>query len=241
MRSTPNIRKPLYLQCITAVLGMYLASTVLAADADWPDLPDIKIFNGMQVEWVAKKMRYNGLPMSMQSFFADQSADELLQRYHDYWSTRAGSQVSRSKSGNADVIGVELGRYFYSVQALPADEQSSYGTLSVSLSPKLLRKQRVESTEFLLPADAKTVNRIEALDGAKLSETITFFTDRDSRSAARWYQSRMPEDGWVLLNKTDAEGVQLYFQKNSEHAMVNIVDKKSKFGDTAVQINWVKN
>jgi hypothetical protein len=221
---------------------MILASTpcVYAAAPKWIELPEVKTFKGMDVGWVAKKMKYNGLPMSMQEFTADMPALELLERYEQYWKSKYDAETVRSRNGDAYVLGVEQKNYYYTVQIVPIDKKTSMGNLSVSLSPDKFKRSKDVKTEFPVPSSASQVSFIESNDSGVIAENISYSVRRTSSNVASWYESRMGRQGWALLRKTSEFGVQLYFQKNSQHAMVNIIEGKSFFNQSNVQVNWVK-
>ena len=110
---------------------MVLGATpcAIAAAPKWIELPEVKTFKGMDVGWVAKKMRYNGLPMSMQEFTANMPALELLERYQQYWKSKYDANAVLSRNGDAYVLGVEQKKYYYTVQIVPIDTKTSMGNL----------------------------------------------------------------------------------------------------------------
>lgn len=220
------------------VLGV--TSCVFAAGPSWIELPEVKTFKGMDVGWVAKKMKYNGLPMSMQEFTANMPAPELLERYQQYWKSKYDADAVLSRNGDAYVLGVEQKDYYYTVQVVPIDNKTSMGNLSVSLSPEKFKLSNSVQTKFPMPSSATRVNFIESNDSDVIAENITYSIKRTSSNVSNWYESRMRQRGWALLRKTSEFGVQLYFQKNNQHAMVNIIEGKSFFNQSNVQVNWIK-
>lgn len=225
---------------VICVMAMGVSPGIFAAAPNWIELPEVKTFKGMDVGWVAEKMKYNGLPMSMQEFTADMPALELLERYEQYWKSKYDANAVLSRNGDAYVLGVEQKDYYYTVQVVAVDGKSSMGNLSVSLSPEKFKRSYSAQTKFPMPSSADQVSFIESNDSGVIAENITYSLKRTSESVSNWYESRMGQHGWALLRKTSEFGVQLYFQKNNQHAMVNIIDGKSFFNQSNVQVNWIK-
>jgi hypothetical protein len=223
------------------VVLLAMAILVQLSHADeWPELPQIKTFDDMQVAWVSQQMKYNGLPMSMQEFTAQIPAEKLLQKYQSYWRSKYDTKAVLSRNGAAYVLGVKQKDYFYSVQVVPVDKKSSMGSLSVSVSPDRSEEFGVATTVFPVPSTVDKLNLIESNDSGVLAENITYSIKRSADNLAHWYQTRLQESGWALLRKTSEYGVQLYFQKHDQHAMVNIINNPKRLTQSHVQVNWVK-
>lgn len=210
------------------------------AGETWPELPPVKTFPEMEVSWISQKMKFNGLPMSMQEFTADTSASKLIEKYQRYWRSKYDTDVAMSKNGDAIVLGVRQRDYYYSIQIVPVTKTSSMGNLSVSIAPDALDSSSLTKTSFPLPSSANKLSRIEYNDDGVIAETLTFESRRSVSSIATWYQTRLQEEGWQLQRVTSEFGKQLYFQRNGENAQVNIIGGKG-FGKPAnIQVNWIR-
>ncbi len=236
---------PLKLICLFCLF--FASFDVFAAgNDDWEKIPQIKTMRGMQLAWVAKNVRYNGLPMSIQTFRVNKSAEDVINKYEGWWKAKTGSHISRSKSRGYDVIGVERDRYFYSVQVREVGRKLSEGTLTVSVSPsEIKQKKNGNKTKFPLPGRMTLLNRIESNDNGVIAENILVQSPLSADYLLKWFDGRLSEQGWTVQKSyvNNEEGVeQLLLQKGGQHASIAV--RKGSFGRkskvSVVEINWVK-
>lgn len=227
------------------LLLWFLVAEFAYANDRWETLPVIKPLRGMHLQWIAKDIRYNGLQTSIQSFQIDRPVDEVVNRYERDWRAKVGSEITRTKNGNFAVVGMEDGKYFYTVQVREIGRRRSEGTLTVSVSPRKIDKRKHSNkTDFPLPNNTNLINRIESKDGGIIAENVLVQSKMPKEYLLRWFSSRLSEQGWVVQrdyrNNKNRAG-QLLVQKDGQHASV-VVSEIGRLGksESVVEINWVK-
>lgn len=225
-------------------LSMLWFPTANAGDPLMERLPSFKIMHGMSAQWVAEKMSYNGLPMSVQTFATSRSVQEVLSFYDHRWKSLLGGQISRSRSGEFETVGVQQGDYFLSVQARPA-QKGSEGTLVVSATPQSRKYSRDERTRFPLVPGSDLVSKIESMDAGIRAETLVIVNDRSAKSNDVWLSAALNRKGWAKQKlSTEQQGFTervLNFQKGSQLCQVAVVENSPEHqGRTMMLVNWIK-
>lgn len=228
------MKKSLIIICLLLVFPVY---SVQAEDLSRMELPLFDIMHGMKVEWVAKKMVYNGHPMTIQNFKAHRKAEDIMQHYESRWKVKGLGKLKHQVVGDQLTIGFESRGYSYSVQAkdVPGGSQ---GTLVVT------RNKAYQEKSMQLPVhpDAKVVSRIHSVDDKIRSETLTVSSSHAVALNKHWYRSALSRNGWVgqsTLSPTNEQVIM--YQKGKELCQLTFIDKSPvRDHRSMVMIHWIK-
>jgi hypothetical protein len=69
---------------LIVVTTLFISNQGILWAADWPEIIAPPSSN---VQWVAKDMVQNGVPMQIQSFSSDSAVGDVLAYYRDNWNT----------------------------------------------------------------------------------------------------------------------------------------------------------
>ncbi len=193
--------------------------------------------NGMKTEWVAKKMIYNGHPMTIQNFSAHKSAEYVMQHYASKWKLKGHGELKHQRVGEDMTIGYEHNGYSYSVQA-----RDTLGGSEGSLVVTRNKAFEQGAVKFPLYPEAQLVSRIQSIDMGKRSETLTLSTYQSASMVRNWYSSTLSRNGWITQESlpTNGNGV-MAFQKDRAQCQLTIIDKSPvRNHQSMIMIHWVK-
>ena len=204
---------PLYLLLVVAPSGAWAWPTVHHAP-------------GMDIEWVADRMVYNGVPMKVENFSCDCEAEEVLEYYRQRWD-REHRETVENDLGEFSQIAYGDRRYFVAVMVRPdpRDWSSSVGRITVSEMPEEGRHDVVlgEGVPKAVP-DTQVINDIHDAMPGKRSRTVLMINHLSVEDNTRFYHSYYSNMGWKSYLRTiDPElGVQAisYSHKNRDANVV---------------------
>lgn len=210
------------------VLGLSIALTAAAAAAagDWPV---IERPPHAEVEWVARDMRLNGVPMRIQRFSAKAGVQEVLGYYRARWGSAQERRTVENTVGPWSVIGRRVGDYYLTVQVKPVDHLRSEGFLAVSRLP-VFEPQRPPGEGFPRLGDSAVVSDLESNDDGKAGRTLVIRNYFSVQANTEFYRSQLAAQGWRedpgygrVAAHPHIDGQALYFRRGNEalHIVVN--------------------
>jgi len=242
-----TVSKQIWLSIISVIvlsLATSVASASEKADLKDIDLPRFQILPGMEVAWVAEKIGYNGLPVSIQNFKSRDSVKDLFFKYESKWKFKGFNQVVRSRNFGMKVLGIkEPSGVYYTVQARDTANGGSEGSLVVSMSP--LETAVDTKTDFPLYPNSEVISKIESLDSDIRAETLTVLNNSSVNGIKYWYKSTMSRNGWQEQDTPDAnfnkDAVTLTFQNQRQLCQITIIGNSPDYdGKTVILIHWMK-
>jgi len=182
---------------IALVLGLGAAGGAGAAPRDplAVALPQMRVMPGMETRWIAARMAWNGLPMSVRLFRTTASPQAVLAWYERLWSRRGQGEVVRRRQGPWRVIGHRDERHYRTVRvrAVPGGAE---GLLTISPRPERVRPlRRVEGLP--LPGDLRVLHRIDSLDGTRRAWSYTLASPYGAEATLRRIRDGLVRAGWV--------------------------------------------
>ncbi len=220
-----------------SILLLALVSPAYAEDMNNLQLPAFDIMSGMQTEWVARKMVYNGHPMSIQNFVSNRNSKDVMNHFESKWKLKGLGQLKSRHVGNDLTVGFVNRGYSYSVQSRDVPG-GSVGTLVVTRNRIFVQSE----IKFPMPPDAHVISRIHGLDLGIRSETITLSSYRSASMNQQWYRSTLSRAGWSGQNTmTESRGTILEFQKGKELCQLTFIGKSPvRKHRSMVMIHWIK-
>ncbi len=205
-------------------------------------LPDLAAPPQGTAQWIARNMRMNGLPMTLQAFESRLSPDAVLSYYESQLRSLGSHDVRRSVNSPWRVLMFKSHDLFVTVHARPANAGSE-GTILVSpaLDPGVLRLH----TDFPRPPGARIVNLQQYDDAGIRSEHISLASERTPFAEAQAYSQLLVTSGWNIIDTRPTyqshRGFVLEAQRQAEQALVVIVPDAAHPSTTAIVITWKKS
>jgi len=224
-------------KCIFGVGLLMLAAPAAASSGDCPEFP---VPDGMQVQWVAPDMVFNGVPMQIREFNIEKSVDEVLSYYKQQWPARGKLPGAvEYPLGDWQVVAAPMERCFYTVQARPTGMHSSTGILAVTRAPNGQPAQR--GSGFPMMSDSKVVNDINSVDGPKSARTLVLINQFSPQANASFYERVLSQDGWQTVSSlpvpmSNGDGYMLVMQRGVSRVDMSI---SRQHEDTTVLVNIV--
>jgi hypothetical protein len=205
-------------------------------------LPQVPPPPQAQIEWIAKSMRMNGLPMSLQAFRCPLHVDATLHHFESWWSTAdAGTRGSsqRRSSDERSLLALTSPRYHITIEARPT-LGGSEGTIAVSRNPSAAR--RSTETRFPLPRNVRIVNLQEYEDPDASAEHISLLSHRGVLAEARDFSAQLTRSGWNVVRdqeaQTIAHGHVLEAQRGADLALITL--QPARGGGSSITVIWRK-
>ncbi|MDZ7787375.1 MAG: hypothetical protein U5K73_04335 [Halofilum sp. (in: g-proteobacteria)] len=156
-------------------------------------MPRIGEVPGVKLEWVARRMTNNGLPMQIQQFESRRDLDEIVSAYKRRF-RRLGVLAPHSdvRGGFAELYG-GLGPYFVRLQVGERDGFTT-GYLSVIAQPKTVASDR--STELPLPDSVEIKSRMGYDDAGIPAETLMGQSEHLPGILVDDFRRNLESEGW---------------------------------------------
>ena len=148
-------------------------------------------------QWVARSMRMNGLPMTIQTFESRLMPGAVLSHYESLMKARGTRESRRSNNPPWQVLMLKAADHFITVH-VRAVPRGSEGTILVSpaLEPASLRMR----TDFPRPASTRIVNLQQYDDDGAESEHISLSSHRASFTELQAFSQLLIGEGWSVLD-----------------------------------------
>ena len=195
-----------------------------------------------EVQWVAKDMRMNGVPMTLQWVQSRLAPVVLL----DYYETQArafgSSEHRRSTSGEWQLLAIKSPRRYVTLQ-VRATIAGSEGTITTSELPLPLVEKL--ASNFPRPPTSRIVSLREYDDDGIQSEHISLLSTRGLALEARTFSEELVRAGWTILRQHPmrqvAAGVAIEAQRGAEQAFLTLQPHHGQPSLTAVVVVWKKS
>ncbi len=217
------------------LLAMAGAGAVTRDGAPWPPLPEIRPMPGMETRWAARRIRLNGVPMSIRLFTVASPVEEVVAYYQRLWKGRGEIVVEVAGAGERIVGHGDRGHYF-TVQVRPAPAGAE-GSLVVTAmdAPAAAR------TSFPLRRGSRVLSRMESWDAGLLAETLQIRAQHSVASMVSWYRRTLGSRGWKeQLDRTAGPGRVLELQRGGELLQMVVSPPADRAGGAEITVNWTK-
>ncbi len=207
------------------VLGLGAAAAAGAAPPDplAAELPEMRVMPEMETRWIATRMAWNGLPMSVRVFRTAAPAQAVLAWYERLWSRQGHGEVVRQRQGPWRIIGYRDERHYRTVRVRETPDGSE-GLLTISLRPERVRPlRRVDGLP--LPDDLRVLHRIDSLDGTRRAWSYTLASPYGAEATLRRIRERLVGAGWVEQPASlvrHRSTVQQAFQRDARLCQVSV-------------------
>ncbi|MBL8265740.1 hypothetical protein [Steroidobacter sp.] len=205
-------------------------------------LPDLAAPPQGTAQWIARRMRMNGLPMTLKAFESRLSADAVLAHYESQLRSSGSHETRRSMSSPWQVLMFRSHDHFVTVHARTVSGGSE-GTILVSpaLDPARLRVH----SDFPRPPAARIVNLQQYDDAGMQSEHISFTSERSPFVEAQAFSELLIRDGWTKIDTRPTykahRGFVLEAQRDAEQALLVVIPDAARPTRTAVVVTWKKS
>jgi hypothetical protein len=206
-------------------------------------LPEVAAPPLGETQWVAERVRLNGLPMSIKTFNSALDVDDLFHYYESWARSNGMKDTQRSNRGEWQVLALRSTQHFVSIQARQTS-RGSEGTIAVS--PMLEAARPGLATRFPYPRSVRLVSVQEYVDGDLASEHLSLLSSRGVTTEARAFSELLLLDGWQLARNEPAttilRGHVIEAQRGAEHAVVTLQpDQTRSTATTVIIVIWKKS
>jgi hypothetical protein len=194
-----------------------------------------------EVQWIARSMRHNGLPMTLQSFHSRLAAADVLRHYEARAKAETARESMRSRRGDWQMLTLKGAGYFITIQARDSTP-GSVGTITVTADPA--GTEQSLATHFPLPSSTQVVSVQQYEDRGDQAEHISLVSARAPHAEALSCAQTLSRAGWQLIQDAPARSIQrghvIEAQKGAAHARLTFMPDRSQAGRTAIIIVWKK-
>lgn len=228
---------------VALILCGMMASSFAGDDIRSITLPDVAAPPLGEAQWVAERMRLNGLPMSIKAFWSVLDVDDLFRHYESWGRAHGMRDAERSSRGEWRILSMRSLRHLVSIQARRTS-RGSEGTIAVS--PMLETVQPSLTTQFPHPRSVTLVGVQEYQDGGLASEHLSMVSIRGVTAEARAFSELLLINGWQLVRDGPASTIQrghvIEAQRGVEHAVLTLQPDQSRSTPTTiVLVIWKKS
>ena len=172
-----------------------LLSGICVAD-DWPDVPAPK---GVEKEWVADRMVFNGVAMRIFTYNYDSGVDGLRDFYIDAWE-RNGQEYKQSRQGKWLILSSLQGDYYTTVQITDLAGRA-YAQVGVSRISDLQSSAPPGEGFPVLPR-SQIISDITAQDAGRPSRTVIASNQHSVGSNYNYYLNRYRSKNWTVVRNS---------------------------------------
>jgi|HigsolmetaAR204D_1030405.scaffolds.fasta_scaffold02371_5 hypothetical protein len=224
-----------------AVFALLFALIAAAGDIDRATrrLPQLGPPPHGEAQWIARSMRFNGLPMTVQSFRSPLAPEEVLRHYEELVRRSGNVDSMRSWQGQWQVLSLLSGEHYITIQAQRV-HGVTLGTITTSVNPARVAPRMV--TQFPVPRGPRLVAVQEYEDAGIEAEQIQLESVRAPHVEAAAFRHALLRDGWHLAREQPTRqtrgGHLLEAQRGAEHALLTFVPDRAGSGKTLIVIVW---
>lgn len=205
-------------------------------------LPDIGAPPQGQVQWVARSMRMNGIPMTLKVIQTRLSPSDLFTFYESSMRGQAGNEFRRWTTGEWQLLSIRSSHYYATVQVRPVIAGSE-GTISVTMPPEQAKPKL--SSEFPRPPTTRIVSLQEYDDVGMESEHISLSSRRAVTMEARAFQQELTRAGWRITKQQAGRdvgrSVVIEAQHGAQQALLTLLPDATHPATTAILVVWRKS
>jgi hypothetical protein len=212
------------------------AGSISRAVSAFPDFPSPP--QG-EIQWVARSMRMNGLPMTIQTIVSRNTPSEVIHFFESWASGETGVKTRRWHTRESEVLSIRARSYLATIE-LEHVVNGTQGTIVTSSPPE--KATLNTSTEFPHPSSWRIANLQQYEDYGKETEHITYTCGHSLVSEAQAMIGVFASSGWTLINKSSASAdeVTLEAQRNAQLAQVVITSDKTHRANAVATVLWSK-
>lgn len=199
-------------------------------------LPDIGPPPQGEVQWIARSMRMNGVPMTLKTLRSQLQPQELFDHYEAQRRGREHSESRRSVRGDWQVLAIKSHRHYVTIQVRQSVEGSD-GTITVTAIPATPRI----ATDFPRPLTTKLVSLQEYDDGGIESEYISLSSPRAVAVETQAFVYELTRDGWQARQRPAKRGAVIEAQRGAQQAFVTLQPDSAQPSITAIVALWKKS
>ena len=227
-----DLRQSFFLLALLA--GVVSPVSVLAG---WPKFHQAP---GMEVNWGADKMVYNGIHLKIETFTCECSSESILDYYRMRWG-RLDQGFVETESGPYRQIARSDGKYFFNVQVKDVPDGST-GRLSISPIPQeKYGEVPVLGVGVPMLAGTQVINDISDSMPNKRSRTVMLINQSSMVENTKFYKRYYESRGWrpMMVTVDPKVGSQaLSYQKKKQDANIVVLQQD---GESHILFNEVKS
>ena len=225
--------------CLLVFSALTHASELTRITARFPSVPSPPQGS---VQWIAKSMRMNGVPMTLQSLRSKLSPEAVLHYYESWSKQQSSAQSVRTRIDREEALTIKVGDYLISIRA-QRGASGTHGIITSSLA-SLKGNNRV-TTAFPAPSHLRLVNLQEYEDEAGEAEHLSFVSTRAPHVETSALARSLEDAGWKLLHqrpmRETMRGYVIETQKGAQHAQLSILPSADLALGARILIVWKKS
>lgn len=194
------------------------------------------------VQWVAKSMRMNGVPMTVRALHSKLSPSAVLHFYESWSKQQMSAQTVRSRVDGDEMLTIKTGPHLISIRA-QRSLTATHGTITSSLA-SFANTSRV-STAFPTPSNVRLVNAQQYDDEGSEAEHLSFISTRAPHIESAALARHLEEEGWTILwHRAMREAVRGYTvesQKGAQHAQLTVLPAEGFSSGSRILVVWKKS
>lgn len=204
-------------------------------------LPDIGPPPQGEVQWIARSMRMNGIPMTLKVVQTRLSPSELFTFYEASMRGQSGNEFRRWATGEWQSLSIRSPRHYATIQVRPVIAGSE-GIIAVTMSPEQAKPKL--ASEFPRPLLTRIVSLQEYDDAGIESEHISLSSHRAVTVEARAFHQVLTRAGWQITKQQTAReagrGVLIEAQHGAQQALLTLLPDATQPSTTAIVVVWRK-
>jgi hypothetical protein len=194
------------------LLALAALVTLPAQAQEPPRCPEFPAPRAGHLEWVARNMRYSGIPMQIKELMTKETPQQVIDFYKKTWGGQP-PYFHEYEVGEWRAIATLRQRCFYTVQ-VRADGKGARALLGVSMR-SANSQPRQAGAGFPVPAGSRVVNDIDHIDEGKTGRTLLIMNGLPPETNADYYRRALKTDGWVAIVDRKVPGA-----RGSSHVLV---------------------
>jgi hypothetical protein len=218
------------------VMNAAHAGAIARAVEKFPDLPAPP--QG-EAQWIARSMRMNGLPMTIQVLYSHSTPDEVVHFYESWAKHVSGAQTKRSHTHDTEILSIRSNSFLITLE-LQQVVTGTQGTIVTSSPPE--RATLSTKTDFPHPMSWRVANLQQYDDAGKETEHITFTSAQGPAHDAQIIADLLASSGWTLVNEraSSANAFLVEAQHDAELARIVITSDVDHRVSSLVTVLWSK-
>lgn len=219
-KRTPGALVPWAGRCLVAVSLWVSAGDALAREPEFPPPPDAR------VNWIARNMVYQGLPMQIRAFTTRDALEDVIDFYREEWDDGddGGNGYIINKAAEPWVVISRIEEDFLmTVQVQTDTKKGAWGYLARSHLPTDNDKVVKRDDEFPRMGGTTTLSEMLSEDPGKTARTLMLKNEFDIRSNASFYRNHYGDSGWAFdIDKAVADRMHVFALRKGRR-QVNLV------------------
>jgi hypothetical protein len=195
------------------------------------------------LQWIAKSMRVNGMPMRIQSLHSKLGPESVLQYYESWSKLHGGDRTMRSSVHGWQTLAMSVERHLVSIQ-VRRDMTETYGTVTTTPMSRTSQSRRARST-FPTPTSTQVVNWQQYEDEGAEAEHISLISERTSQVEAQAFSRLLRDKAWTIVReqpmREQGHGHVIEAQKATQLAQITLLNGRGPASRTRILVVWKKS